>query len=124
MLKTKLISHIDPESFERSVNDFIKDKYVVDMYYQSFVIHTEWKGSVPVKGEIVNRVLIAYEDSYQEEKKEEPSKDVKYTRWAFFYDHEHLTQSIRCEICGHTLDFIKLGRILPSHCPCCLAITK
>ena len=124
MLKTKLISHTDPEDFEKSVNDFIKDKYVVNMYYQSFFIHTEWRGSVPVKGEIVNRVLIAYEDSYQEEKKEESSKDVEHTRWTFVDDNINMTQLIKCASCGCTLNLTLRRNILPASCPGCHAITK
>lgn len=124
MLKTKLFSHTDPESFEKSVNDFIKDKYVVNMHYQAFAIHTEWRGNAPVKGEIVNRVLIVYEDSYQEEEKEEPGKDIKYTHWNTIIDIATGDKLIKCASCGHTLDFSMLGNILPASCPCCGGITE
>lgn len=121
MLKTKLFSDTDPQSFETKLNEFIKDKEVVDIHYRTFPIQTAWQNGAPVKGEVVDRVLVVYKEA--EEEKEEPSGDIKYTSWTVI-DGFEFGKLIKCDSCGHTLDFDLLQHILPDACPCCRAITK
>ena len=121
MLKIKLFSDTDPQSFENKLNEFIKDKDVVDIHYQTFPVQTAWQNGAPIKGEIVDRVLVVYKEA--EEKKEEPNDDIKRTHWitATNFNGDKL---IKCASCGCTLNFTLLGKILPASCPSCGAITK
>lgn len=121
MLKTKLISNIDHERFEKDLNEFIKDKEIVDIHYHAFPIQTAWQNGVPAKGEIVDRALVVYKEA--EKKKEGPGKDIKHTHWNTMIDFDG-NKLIKCASCGHTLDFSMLGNIFPAACPCCGAITK
>ena len=121
MLKTKLFSGIDLENFETRLNEFIKDKEIVDIHYRTFPVQTEWKYGVPVKAEIVDRVLVVYREG--EEKKEESNDDIKRTHWLTLVDFNG-DKMIKCASCGCTLNFSLLGGILPVACPSCRAITK
>lgn len=121
MLKTKLFSNTDPKCFETTLNEFIKDKEVVDIHYRTFSIQTEWRNGIPTKGEIVDRALVVYKEA--EEKKEEPSKDIVRTRWAIVIDFAG-DKLIKCANCGCTLNFTLLGETLPTSCPTCHAITQ
>ena len=121
MLKTKLFSDIDPQSFENTLNEFIKDKEVVDIHYRTFPIQTAWQNGAPTKGEVVDRVLVVYKEA--EEKEEESGKDISLTRWLTAYDF-NANRLIKCVNCGHTLDFSLLGNKLPAACPRCHAITE
>lgn len=56
MTKVKVISGRDLEHFEFVVNEFIKDKKVVDIKYQPVIEKT------PVKGLVYNRALVIYEE--------------------------------------------------------------
>lgn len=62
MTKVKVISVGDLERFESVLNDFIKDKKVVDIKYQPVYISTAFVGGTPVKGTIYNRALVIYEE--------------------------------------------------------------
>ena len=121
MLKTKLFSDTDPQRFENALNEFIKDKDVVDIHYQTFPVQTEWKYGVPVKAEIVDRVLVVYKEA--EEEKEESNDDIKRTHWLTLIDFNG-DKMIKCASCGCTLNFSLLGGILPVSCPSCGRITK
>ena len=122
MLKTKLFSDIDPERFETNLNEFIKDKEIVDIHYQTFPIQAARQNGDPVKGEIVDRVLVVYKEG--EEAQEEPNNFNGYTSWAIIEDFATRGKIIRCAKCGKTLDFDLLHHILPAACPCCGGITK
>lgn len=62
MTKVKAISVGDLERFESVLNDFIKDKKVVDIKYQPVYISTAFVGGTPVKGTIYNRAMVIYEE--------------------------------------------------------------
>lgn len=67
MTKVKVISVGDLERFESVLNDFIKDKKVVDIKYQPVYISfaydvTAFVGGTPVKGTIYNRAMVIYEE--------------------------------------------------------------
>lgn len=62
MTKVKVISVGDLERFESVLNDFIKDKKVVDIKYQLVYISTAFVGGTPVKGTIYNRAMVIYEE--------------------------------------------------------------
>ena len=122
MLKTKLFSDTDPERFENELNEFIKDKEVVDIHYRTFLVETEWRNGSPIKAEVVDRVLVVYKES-EEKEEEEPSKDIRLTRWLTTIDFDG-NKLIKCANCGCTLDFTLLGETLPTSCPTCHAITQ
>ena len=122
MLKTNLFSDTDPENFVNKLNEFIKDKDVVDIHYQTFPIQTAWQNGAPIKGEIVDRVLVVYKEA--EEKKEEPNDDIKHTHWYAIVDIDTCDRVLKCANCGHTLDYPLLGGVLPASCPRCGGITK
>ena len=121
MLKTKLFSNTDPECFETTLNEFIKDKEVVDIHYRTFSIQTEWQNGMPTKGEIVDRALVVYREA--EKKKEEPNDDIKRAHWLKLIDFNG-DKMIKCASCGCTLNFSLLGEIFPTSCPFCGALTK
>lgn len=62
MTKVKIISGRDLEHFESVVNEFIKDKKVVDIKYQPVYIQTVFIEKTPVKGLVYNRALVIYEE--------------------------------------------------------------
>lgn len=64
MVKTYLIGDCDGLNFQNSINDFIKDKKVIDIKYQAVVIEQS-------NGRWVNdRALIIYEEEEKGEKHE------------------------------------------------------
>ena len=121
MLKTKLFSDIDPECFETTLNEFIKDKEVIDIHYRTFPIQTAWQKGIPVEAKIVDRVLVVYKEA--EEEKEESNDDIKHTHWLKLIDFNG-DKMIKCASCGCTLNFSLLGEIFPTSCPFCGALTK
>lgn len=62
MTKVKVIAIGDLERFETILNDFIKDKKVVDIKYQPLFISTAFVGGAPVKGTVFNRAMVIYEE--------------------------------------------------------------
>lgn len=62
-MKVKVISSSNIDNFERSVNEFIKDKLVVDIKYSSYPVVTQYgPNNTPKRVDIYDRVLIMYED--------------------------------------------------------------
>lgn len=125
-MKVKVIVAGDIQKFQDEINEFIKDKDIIDILYSPSLWHPTYNNGVPTQTDCMFNALIMYREVEvkKEEKKEEPSEDIKYTSWVFFDDRTFLTQMIKCTNCGHTLDFIDLGRILPAACPCCHRINK
>lgn len=62
MTKVEVISIVDLDEFESTLNDFIKDKKVIDIQYQAVYITTAFVGGTPVKGRIYNRAMVVYEE--------------------------------------------------------------
>ena len=60
-MKVKILSNTNYMVLENDINEFIKDKCVIDIKYQSMFVETDFRGSVPVAGTVVDRVLIMYE---------------------------------------------------------------
>lgn len=60
--KIKMFSSANYLNLENSVNEFIKDKLVRDIKYQSFPIVTEYDNGLPSEANIIDRVLIIYEE--------------------------------------------------------------
>ena len=61
MVKTHFISTADTKTFQDSINDFIKDKNIIDIKYQSFPCTlTRNIYGQPTKETIVDRALIIY----------------------------------------------------------------
>lgn len=62
MTKVKVITTNNLAQFETSLNDFIKDKKVVDIKYQPLFVSTAFVGGAPVKGTVFNRAMVIYEE--------------------------------------------------------------
>lgn len=62
MTKVKVITTNNLAQFETSLNDFIKDKKVVDIKYQPLFVSTAFVGGTPVKGTVFNRAMVIYEE--------------------------------------------------------------
>lgn len=62
-MKIKLFSSNDHAQLEKSVNDFIKDKEVYAIEYQSMWMPTQMNGPRIESIDIVDRVLVRYEES-------------------------------------------------------------
>ena len=62
MTKIKIFASDSAYEVERMVNDFIKDKKVVDIKYSNVLYHTNYGSYVPLNNCINDRVLIIYEE--------------------------------------------------------------
>lgn len=60
--KVKIISFDNAMIFEQQVNDFIRDKKVIDIKYQAYVLATQYTNYVPSQRVVCDRVLIIYEE--------------------------------------------------------------
>ena len=62
-MKIKLLSRTSIEELEQAVNQFIQDKNVVDIKYQSYSIVRKCNGNgVPIEIACVDRVLVIYKE--------------------------------------------------------------
>lgn len=62
-MKIKIISARNIDDFEHSVNEFAKDKHVVDIKYTSFPVVSQYGlNNVPKRVDLYDRVLIMYEE--------------------------------------------------------------
>lgn len=62
-MKIKLFSRTSIEELEQAVNQFIQDKNVVDIKYQSYSIARKCNGNgVPIESACVDRVLVIYKE--------------------------------------------------------------
>ena len=61
-MKIKLFSSNDHSQLEKSVNDFIRDKEVYSIEYQSLWFPTQMNGPRINSIDIVDRVLVRYEE--------------------------------------------------------------
>ena len=60
--KVKFIGGTDHGVFESWINDFIYDKKIIDIQYQSYPIAVSYQAGVPCEMVIHDRVLIIYEE--------------------------------------------------------------
>lgn len=56
MTKVKIFIHDDVQVLNQAINEFIKDKKVIDIKFTSIICHTEWRTYLG------DRVLIIYEE--------------------------------------------------------------
>lgn len=62
-MKVKMFSETDVEKLEKEVNEFIEERVVMDVKYQSMYVTTQYNGDgIPIKGKIIDRALIIYAD--------------------------------------------------------------
>lgn len=60
-MKVKMFFGNDTSRLKQEINDFIKDKYVIEIRYQSVPIVMKYNNlGTPIKTEINDRVLIMY----------------------------------------------------------------
>lgn len=62
MAKVQLFSDTDAVRLIRDVNDFIVDKKLIDIKHTAFSITQEFRNGLPYKNQIVDRVLVVYEE--------------------------------------------------------------
>lgn len=60
--KVKILAYSDAKVLREKVNDFIKDKDVVDIKFSSLCIPTMVKNGIPTNMVINDRVLIIYKE--------------------------------------------------------------
>lgn len=67
MIKTRLFSNSSGLDFMEEVNEFIRDKKVIDIKYQPFpIIQEYYRNNVPKSGTIIDRALVIYEKPDEE----------------------------------------------------------
>lgn len=62
MAKVQLFSNTDAAALMRDVNNFIVDKKLIDIKHTAFSITEEFRNGLPYKNQIVDRVLVVYEE--------------------------------------------------------------
>lgn len=68
MVKTYLIRSSNNAGFVSRINEFIKDRCIIDIKYQTTLVNTEYSNGVPTSGRCVDSALIIYaEDNYDNE---------------------------------------------------------
>ena len=60
--KVKVISYDNAGIFESQINEFIRDKKVIDIKYQTYVLTTQYTNYVPSQTVVCDRALIIYEE--------------------------------------------------------------
>lgn len=62
-MKVKIFVGNDIKRMEDEVNEFIKDKSVIDIKYQSMGLTTKYNGNgIPINVVVYDRVLVMYAD--------------------------------------------------------------
>jgi hypothetical protein len=62
-MKVKIIGGSNYKDLEYDINQFIKDKRVIDIKYQAKYVVVHYRGCVPDSGTIIDRVFIMYEEN-------------------------------------------------------------
>lgn len=62
MIKTKILAESDMQTLENAINSFIANKNVIDIKFQSVILHVVYMDGVPIKNTINDRALIIYEE--------------------------------------------------------------
>lgn len=61
-MKVKIIGGCNYDDLEYNINQFIKDKRVIDIKYQATYVVDCYRGGVPDSGTMIDRVFIMYSD--------------------------------------------------------------
>lgn len=62
MVRVQIFSHNSAAQLQDNINNFIKDKTIIDIKYSPFILPTSYNNGVPTSIDIVDRVLIMYEE--------------------------------------------------------------
>lgn len=65
-MKVKIIGGTNYDDLEYDINQFVKDKSVIDIKYQATYVVNHYRGGVPDSGVMVDRVLIMYTDEEED----------------------------------------------------------
>lgn len=66
MIKVAIIGGEDAVTLGIVINDFIKDKKVMDIKYQAILLPKEYRGNIPTRTSVLDRALIIYEEEGHE----------------------------------------------------------
>ena len=62
-MKVKIFSRTDMGKFEKEINDFMEERVVMDVKYQSMYIVKKYnRDGIPIEGVVIDRALIIYAD--------------------------------------------------------------
>lgn len=61
-MKVKIMGGCNYKDLEYDINQFIKDKRVIDIKYQATYVVDHYCGGVPDSGTMIDRVFIMYSD--------------------------------------------------------------
>lgn len=62
MIKIQMFSNVNAAVLQANVNEFIRGKKVIDIKYTAFSITQEYRNGLPYRNDIVDRVLVIYEE--------------------------------------------------------------
>lgn len=62
-MKVVFITGIKDDKGQEVVNDFIADKKVIDIKYDSVFVSTKYKDGTPIEGSFYSNIMIMYEDN-------------------------------------------------------------
>lgn len=62
MIKTEVFGAEDAVVFTKTLNEFIKDKKIVDIKYQPILTPKEYRSGVLVRTSVLDRALVIYEE--------------------------------------------------------------
>ena len=62
MIKTEVFGAEDAVAFTKTLNEFIKDKKIVDIKYQPILIPKEYRGGVCTRTSVLDRALVIYKE--------------------------------------------------------------
>ncbi len=60
-MKIQIFSGTDMGKLEKEINDFMEERVVMDVKYQSMYVTTQYNGDgIPISGKIIDRALVIY----------------------------------------------------------------
>ena len=62
-MRIKIFSSNNINDLERTVNNFLKDKIIHDIKFFSVSVPKQYKNGVPIQFDIIDRVMIRYDES-------------------------------------------------------------
>lgn len=62
MTKVVMVGNEDPIAFQNSINEITRNKKVIDIKYQAFLMPKEYTCGVMSRSVVVDRALIIYEE--------------------------------------------------------------
>jgi hypothetical protein len=60
--KVAIFGNTNAQEFQNSINEFIKDKYVIDIKFQSMLVPDEIDGGIITSYTLADRAMIIFED--------------------------------------------------------------